>query len=256
MHRPGAFARRRTWLGLTAAWSVTVGAWPLRSAAEEAPLLADVIDIPPWGLRGPEGRADGVYADLLRAIGERSRCPMTLRLVPIQRSIQDLGQGVSQVSMMLDRKDINDAGLTLGTVVRLPVQVWLPLGSPVRSVEDLVGRTVAVLRGPTYHEGVQTDPRIAKYPVSSPRQQLEMLRIGRVDAALGVEQNFLVAARALDLRPDAFAPPLQLGGRDVKLWLARGLAEHPCRQRLTEALKSLRDDGSIARRMQSAAPER
>lgn len=256
MHRPEALARRRTWLGLAAAWSVAAGGWPLRSGAQETPLLADVIDIPPWGLRGPEGRPEGVYADLLRAIGERSRCPMTLRVVPIQRSIQDLGQGVSQVSMMLDRKDMNDAGLTLGTVVRLTVQIWLPLGSPVRTVEDLAGRTVAVLRGPTYHEGVQTDPRIAKYPVSSPRQQLDMLRIGRVDAALGVEQNFLVAARALNLRADAFAPPLQLGGREVKLWLSRSLAQHPCQQRLTDALKSLRDDGSITRRMLSAAPER
>jgi hypothetical protein len=255
MHRPEAFSRRRTCLGL-AALSVVAGSWPLRSGAQETPLLADVIDIPPWGLRGQDGRADGVYADLLRAISERSRCPMTLRIVPIQRSIQDLGQGVSQISMMLDRKDMNDAGLTLGTVVRLTVQIWLPLGSPVRTVEDLAGRTVAVLRGPTYHEGVQTDPRIAKYPVSSPRQQLDMLRIGRVDAALGVEQNFLVAARALNLRSDAFAPPLQLGGREVKLWLARGLAQHPCQQRLTDALKSLRDDGSITRRMLSAAPER
>lgn len=255
MHPDGPLARRRHWLKLAAAWPAC-GALARGAGAAEAPLLADVIDIPPWGLRGPDGRADGVYADLLRAISERSQCPMTLRVVPIQRSIQDMRQEVSQVTMMLDRQDMNEAGLTLGTVVRLPVQVWLPVGSPVRTVEDLAGRTVAVLRGPTYHEGVQTDPRIRKYPVSSPRQQLDMLRIGRVDAALGVEQNFLVAARSLDLHPDAFAPPLQLGGREVKLWLARSLAQAPCRQRLADALKSLRDDGSIGRRMLAAAPGR
>lgn len=256
MHRPGTLARRRHCLTLAAAWCATAGPWPQVARAAEGPLLADVIDIPPWGLRGAEGRAEGVYADLLRAISERSQCPMSLRVVPIQRAIQDVGLGVSQVTMMLDRKDMNEAGLTLGTVVRLPVQVWLPADSTVRTVDDLAGRTVAVLRGPTYHEGVQTDPRIQKYAVSSPRQQLDMLRIKRVDAALGVEQNFLVAARALDLRPDAFALPLQLGEREVKLWLARGLAEHPCRQRLVDALKSLRDDGSISRRMLAAAPSR
>lgn len=255
MHPAGTLARRRHWLKLAAAWGA--GAAVARGArAAESPLLADVIDILPWGRRGPDGTPEGVYADLLRAIGERSQCPMTLRVVPIQRSIQDVRLGVSQVTMMLDRQDMNEAGLTLGTVVRLPVQVWLPLGSPVRTVDDLAGRTVAVLRGPTYHEGVQTDPRIRKYPVSSPRQQLDMLRIGRVDAALGVEQNFLVAARSLDLRPDAFAPPLQLGGREVKLWLARSLAQSPCRQRLVDALKSLHDDGTIARRMLTATPGR
>jgi len=148
---------------------------------------------------------------------------------------------------------MNDAGLLIGTVTQLPVQIWLPAGSPVRQLGDLGGRTVAVLRGPTYHEGVQADARIQKYPVSSPRQQLEMMRAGRVDGALGVEQNFVVAARAAGLGTDAFAPPLQLGGRDVRLWLAPALAQHPCRDRLTQALQSLRQDGSIARRMADSA---
>jgi ABC-type amino acid transport substrate-binding protein len=114
---------------------------------------------------------------------------------------------------------------------------------------------VAVLRGPTYHEGVQNDAGIAKLPVSSPRQQLDMLRSGRVDAALGVEQNFLVAARAMGLAAESFAPPLPLGSREVRLWLAPGRAGHPCRPRLVHALQSLRQDGSIARRMADATAE-
>ncbi len=252
MPRPSPLdpARRRC-LAAGAAWLAA----PVSSQAAEAPLIADIIDIPPWGLRSADGRPAGVYADLMQMLAERSGCPLQLRLVPILRSIVDIGHNVSHLTMMLDRKDMNDAGLLLGTVTQLPVQVWLPLGSAVRRPEQLRGHTVAVLRGPTYHEGVQNDAAIAKWPVSSPRQQLEMLRSGRVDAALGVEQNFLVAARAMGLGADSFAPPLQLGGREVRLWLAPGRAGHRCHARLVQALQSLRQDGSIARRMADATAD-
>lgn len=244
---------RRLYLATGAAWLATTATAPARALETNAALIADVIDIPPWGLRGADGRPGGVYADLMLMLAERSQCPVQLRLAPILRSILDVGHNVSQLTMMLDRKDMNDAGLALGTVTQLPVQIWLPAGSPVRQLDDLRGRTVAVLRGPTYHEGVQSDAHIQKYPVSSPRQQLEMMRAGRVAGALGVEQNFQVAARAAGLGGDSFAPPLQLGGRDVRLWLAPALAQHPCRERLAQALQSLRQDGSIARRMADAA---
>lgn len=254
-HRPRPVdLNRRHWLAAGCA-SLAGAVMPTARATDAAlaPLTADIIDIPPWGVRGPDGRATGVYADLMQMLADRSQCPLQLRLVPILRSIQDVGHNLSHLTMMLDRQDMNEAGLTLGTVTRLPVQLWLPPQSPVHQLEDLHGRTVAVLRGPTYHEGVQTDSRIQKYPVSSPRQQLEMLRAGRVDAALGVEQNFQVAARRLGLGPTAFGTPLPLGQRDVKLWLAPALAQHPCRDRLAQALQSLRQDGSIARRMAEAA---
>lgn len=252
---PPCLTRRQS---LAAGVAGAAGAWwPAAPAQTETPgvLTADVIDIPPWGRRGPDGAPAGVYADLMRLLAERSRCAMQLRVVPILRSIVDVGHNDSQLTMMLDRKDMNDAGLLIGTVTQLPVQLWLPAGSPVRQLEQLRGRTVAVLRGPTYHEGVQNDTRILKYPVSSPRQQLEMLRTGRVDAALGVEQNFQVAARALRLGADHFAPPLVLGSREVRLWLTPALAQHPCRERIAQALQSLRADGSIARRMAEATAD-
>lgn len=232
-----------------AASNPTPPATPASPAAQ-----ADVIDIAPWGYRGADGLAAGVYADILQMIASRSGCALQLRVVPILRSVTDVTENRSQLTMMLDRQDMNDGAVLLGTVLQLPIEIWLPLGSPVRSLTDLQGRTVAVLRGPAFHEGIQADARINKMPVTLPRQQLEMLRAGRVDAALGVEQNFAAALRALDLGADQFAAPIKLGRRDVNLWLANDWAQHPCRERWSQALLKLRQDGSIARRLAQVKP--
>jgi hypothetical protein len=126
---------------------------------------------------------------------------------------------------------------------------------PARSIRVSGSATINVVPDRVQIDlGIQSNDTTAE-GVQAKNLQVSQGVIASIQA-LGVEQNFLVAARALDLRPDAFAPPLQLGAREVKLWLARGLAQHPCQQRLTDALKSLRDDGSITRRMLSAAPSR
>ena len=54
----------------------------------------------------------------------------------------------------------------------------------------LAGETLGVLRGPDYHEGFHRDARILKRPVTHPRQQLERLSKGRLDAAIGVREIF------------------------------------------------------------------
>lgn len=234
-------------------WSLGVAAQPAASSAGfKEPLVADVIDVAPWGMQGGDGKPAGVYALVFKRLSERSDCPLETRLTPIPRAVMEVSRGVASATIMLDRKDLNDNAVELGEVADLRIEVWLPLGSPLNSLADLAGKKVGVLRGPSYHEGFDQDPRIVKHPVTNPLQQLEMLRKGRLDAAIGVRENFLLAASQMQISASAYAPPIELGKRVVKLWVMPGMRGTACAEQLTKALKDMRRDGEINRLISDA----
>lgn len=233
-------------LGLTPFGLAAGNSW----ATPEPPpktLIASLIDIPPWGRRSANGRPGGVYAEIFKSLAKLSNCPIELRLSPIKRAVAEVNANQTQATMMLERADLNEGALTLGTVTTLEIEVWLPAGSKVRQLRDLAGQQVAVLRGPAYHEEFDANNLIIKLPVSGARQQLEMMRAGRVYGALGVRQNFLVALRELGWSGEGFGEPLWLGSRRVNLWLSPQMKDTECAQRIGQALVQMRRSGEIDR---------
>lgn len=222
-----------------------------RAAPDPTPktLVASLIDIAPWGRPGVGGQPSGVYAEIFKGLSKLSNCPIELRLSPIKRAVMEVNANQTQATMMLERADLNQSALTLGTVTTLEIEVWLPAGSKVRQLQDLAGKQVAVLRGPAYHEEFDANNLITKLPVSGARQQLEMMRAGRVDAALGVRQNFLVALRELGWSGEGFGEPLWLGSRRVNLWLSPQMKGSDCARRNGQALAQMRRSGEIDRLM-------
>lgn len=222
---------------------------PVSSAKGHGELIANVIDIAPWGRAGANGAVEGVYAEIFKRLGQLSGCSIELRLTPIKRAVAEVTSGVTQATMMLERDDLNRGGIVLGAVTTLQIEVWLPKLSSVRTLEQLAGKTVVTLRGPAYHEEIDANNLIVKYPVAGARQQLEMVRAGRVDGALGVRQNFLVAMHELGWNNNLFSDPIRLGSRRVLLWVAQGLRGTPCEDKLAQALAKMRRSGEIDRLM-------
>lgn len=235
---------RRNLLALGASW---VLALPALASKGQPKLIADVIDIAPWGRAGANGAVAGVYAEIFKRLSTLSGCPIELRLTPIKRAVVEVTSGAAQATMMLEREDLNRGGISLGTVTTLEIEVWVPKGSTVQSLDQLAGKTVATLRGPAYHEEFDANNLIIKVPVTSPRQQLEMMRRGRLDGALGVRQNFVVALRELGWDGDQFGDPVWLGSRRVLLWVAPTLRGQPCADKLSRALTQMRRSGEIDR---------
>jgi ABC-type amino acid transport substrate-binding protein len=235
-------------LGLSPFGFAAGASWAKPEPAPKA-LIASLIDIAPWGRRGANGQASGVYAEIFKGLAKLSDCPIELRLTPIKRAVAEVTANHTQATMMLERADLNEGALNLGTVTTLEIEVWLPAGSKVRQLQDLAGKQVAVLRGPAYHEEFDANNLITKLPVSGARQQLEMMRAGRVYAALGVRQNFLVALRELGWSGEGFAEPLWLGSRRVNLWLSPQMKGSDCARRIGEALVRMRRSGEIDRLM-------
>jgi ABC-type amino acid transport substrate-binding protein len=211
------------------------------------PLYADVIDIAPWGRAGPDGRPAGVYASVFKRLSELSACPMEQRLTPIPRAVAEVIRNAAQATIMLDREDLDAGAVEVGEVTRLQIEVWLPKGSRLRTLQDLAGKSVGVLRGPSYSDAFDSNVQIQKNPVTTPQNQLEMLLKGRLDGAVGVRENFMAALSAMNLRPDAFATPIFLEHRIVKLWVSPSLRGSRCAVRFTKALSDLRRSGEVDR---------
>lgn len=209
--------------------------------------FADIIDIAPWGLAGSDGKPKGVYTVIFKRLSERSGCALEPRLTPIPRAVLEVSRGTASATIMMDRADLNEKTVAIGEVAALRIEVWLPPGSPARSLEDLAGKRVGYLRGPTYHEGFDRDTNIVKHQVTNPRQQLEMLGKGRLEGAIGVRENFLTAAAQMGISATDFSPPIDLGKRIVKLWVTPGLRDSPCAEQLRQALKEMRRDGEMSR---------
>ena len=220
---------------------------PVASSPAARELIANVIDIAPWGRTGANNAVEGVYADIFKRLSQLSGCKIQLRLTPIKRAVAEVTTGATQATMMLERDDLNRGGVALGTVTTLEIEIWLPKNSTARVLDQLAGKTVATLRGPAYHEEFDANNLITKYPVAGARQQLEMLRAGRVDGALGVRQNFLVAMRELGWHGELFSDPIWLGSRRVLLWVTPSLKGDPCADKLSQALAKMRRSGEIDR---------
>lgn len=252
----------RLFMTVRARYLVAVVLWLASSAfAQEASpptamgakKFANIIDIAPWGLAGSDGQPKGVYTAIFKRLSERTGCALEPRLTPIPRAVLEVSRGTASATIMMDRADLNENAVVIGEVTTLRIEMWLPPGSPARSLEDLAGKRVGYLRGPSYHEGFDRDANIVKHQVTSPRQQLEMLRKGRLDGAIGVRENFLFAAVRIKISPTDFPPPIDLGKRVVKLWVTPGLRDTPCAEQLRLALKDMRRDGEINRLISEAS---
>lgn len=217
------------------------------SSEGQGALIANVIDIAPWGRAGAGGAVEGVYAAIFKRLAQLSGCSIELRLTPIKRAVAEVTSGFTQATMMLERDDLNRGASVLGVVTTLDIEVWLPKLSSLRTLSQLTGKTIVTLRGPAYQEEIDANHLIVKYPVAGARQQLEMLRAGRADGALGVRENFLIALRELGWKDDLFSDPMRLGSRRVLLWIAPGLRGKPCEDKLGQALAGMRRSGEIDR---------
>jgi ABC-type amino acid transport substrate-binding protein len=230
---------------------------PAASARGRGELIANVIDIAPWGRAGANAAVEGVYAEIFKRLAQLSGCSIELRLTPIKRAVAEVTSGFTQATIMLERDDLNRGAIVLGAVTTLEIEVWLPKLSSVRTLSQLTGKTVVTLRGPAYHEEIDANNLIVKYPVAGARQQLEMVRAGRAEGALGVRQNFLVALRELGWQDDLFSEPIRLGSRRVLLWVSQSLRGQPCEEKLRHALARMLSSGEIDRliaRAINAAP--
>jgi hypothetical protein len=190
-----------------------------------APLRAAVLDVRPWGWMQGE-RLCGAYSDWFAQFEAVLGQPVQRVLRPLARARQELASGEVDLALMLTQTDL--VGLSLGEVARLELVM---IGAER-------GR-LGVLRGAALPPAAMA-PRWQRQPLSSARQQLSMLAKGRLDAVVGVRQNFEVASAEVQLASAVWATLRPMGEVPLQLWLSPQWRGSPLEAKARQAVVSMR----------------
>lgn len=240
-----------------ARWRSAVACVVLLAAVGEVrtALSATVVQFdansPPTMYRSPEGRAEGLYPEIVREAFQRMERPIEVRAVPFKRLMRDLQSGRSAAGgVVRTRQRATFAAYSAPYAVeRIEVLSRADGASRFTRLEDLHGHRVGVVRGWSYGDRVDEGAARAQWQVEevdSDVQNLSKLASGRIDYAL---VNHLAADLLMDdprfsalIRGEV--PVVEIG---IHLALPRGGADRDVLREFDVRIASMRADGTMAR---------
>lgn len=219
-----------------------------RSEAAEPPfvLRIETIQSEPFGRIGPQGPS-GLMYDVGNLIARRAELASRNRVVPYARTVVSLESGESDMVLRFSNADLRAVAHQVAPVLDLPTVLVSRREAPLRRLDDLSGRTLAVPRSFPLPDVLADRTGLSLRSVNNNEHAIQMLMGGRVDAAYGSNLGLFGAARGLGLRMSAFARPLPVEHQTFWLHLSRRSATPALIERLTRAVEALQRDGDIDR---------
>ncbi len=164
----------------TAIWLLT-----FTTSAMETVRFA-TMDFAPYAIvDGKDGRR-GLFMDMDAAIADKAEVNMTDTILPVARVMKNLEHGVSDCAVFLlspwSRAKFVAVAEAIG---RFESIVVTRKGLPIKRIEDLYGRLLALPRGSYPDFPISTDPNILRYHTKGYAQSARILKAGRVDAIAG-----------------------------------------------------------------------
>nr|WP_319583703.1 transporter substrate-binding domain-containing protein [uncultured Pseudodesulfovibrio sp.] len=193
-----------------------------------------------------DGRPTGFCFELGNSLASEVGLEPDNRLVPLARAVEELLTDKADMIISLPEKSLVEQTEDIGPIKAIALAVWARVETPLRSVRDLEGKKVAVVRGTRNELDKARKLRFIPFPCKNHELGFKMLMAGRVDAVLGPEQGLAEAAKRIGLNRRFLGEPLTLD-RDfmrvyVSLRVPRGV-----RDSLRMALNRLIEDGTVAR---------
>jgi len=223
-------------------------------AAEAFVLRIETIQSEPFGRLGPRGPG-GLMYDLGNLIAARAGLAAQNRVVPYARTVLSLRNGDADMVLRFSNAELEVVSHQVAPVLALPTVLVSRREAPLRGLEDLSGRVVAVSRSFPVPDSVARLPGLHVYEVNSNEHAIQMLMSRRVDAVYGSNLGLFGAARELGLRMSAFARPLAVERQTFWLHLSRRTATPALIDKLAAAVDTLQRDGTIARHYELALAE-
>ena len=246
IHRTPPLAQR---LRLLLATLCCAGLTGVAQAADPVAINFDANN-PPY-MFALDGRAAGIYPAIVSAAMEKTGVPVKLDTRPWKRALAetDAGKsgigGVYQNSDRARRYDFSDPILTEN------IAVYFNTAKPItfRSLPDLYGLTVGVIRGWSYGDAFDTARQsglIKVEEVSGDRSNFMKLAEGRLDAILSVDESGRATLAATGLGNIDQSRPY-LASNKVYLAFAKSSQRKDVLDKFNRALSAMKHDGSLDR---------
>lgn len=211
------------------------------------PLRIATIDGPPWGFVGSDGKPTGMMFEISNRIAQEAGFAYTNQLTPYARIAPEMAHGKTDFVLRFSSEEMVDVAHPVAVVVTMPVIAVGPEGSRFKTLEDLRGKTVGVVRKSRYTDAFDNDPLIRKYEADNYLQIVRMLKMKRLDAGVGASAGLLYSAFMAGLRPGELGVPMLIGTNDFVLHFSKANANPETMSALSLAVKRLNQRGDIKR---------
>ncbi|MHA6492242.1 substrate-binding periplasmic protein [Pseudomonas borbori] len=199
------------------------------------------IDIPPFGMRQADGQLHGIMYEIGNRIAAQAGFASRNVLLPYARTVVELKHGRADFVLRFDNDALGSAAIKLAPIFPLQVIVLCAAGRQLRTLEDLHGLTIGVMRGGHFDDAFAADTAIGKYPISNYEQGLSMVASGRLDGLIGSDLGIYTVAENMGLSQAQFSHPLVLGEQYFWLFHSRKTADEATLNRLKQAVEQLRE---------------
>jgi ABC-type amino acid transport substrate-binding protein len=246
--------RRRLVLAAAAA-GARLPAWAQSSAPASATATATArpprrlrlvaLGVAPFGMVAADGSASGLFVELARMLAEQSQLAIDSVVVPYPRALAMISSGEADLLISIANSRLESVVRPLASVFKGDIVAVGRAGTRINSLADLRGKVVGHIRGAEYVAAFSADAAIRKHETSTIEQTVRMLLEGRYDAAIGFRDSMLYALRELGQPREKLGPMLELGQREVFLFMSQRSSHQDAAPALARAVDALREKGGI-----------
>jgi len=215
-------------------------------------MLIAYADVPPYYIADSKDQNNGILMDVLRAVTRPLNRTVTFRRLPDKRGWDMLEHGgVDLYASAREWVDDPDRFLWTNPLMTNEDVLVYRVGSPLiySGAESLFGKTVACIKGFVYpalqaHFGPGAIERI---DTTSPEAMLELLTLGRADAALvnHTEIRWILRTQN-DLKRHRFRiDPHPVDRAFYRFLFPKGRGWKPMVGQFNRRLQTMREDGSL-----------
>jgi hypothetical protein len=187
---------------------VTLTAFTTPVTAQSLPLIEyGYPEQKPRTYTNEKGQPDGYYPRLLNILFKKADMKWRATSYPAPRLMENLNTGATNFSILVKNAKLDSCCLYSSNPVWFDglMVYWIGDKPPIKSKEDLIGKSLIVMAGYSYggFVGFINDPqnRITSEPAETHASAFRMLEAGRADYLLNYGEP--AQAEALDLRPVA-----------------------------------------------------
>jgi ABC-type amino acid transport substrate-binding protein len=217
----------------------------LLQPALAASLRIETINGPPWGFVGSDGQPTGMMYEIGSRIAQEAGFSYSNTLVPYARTAFDIENGSADFILRFGNEQMARGAIPVATIVTMPVILIGPKGTHYKSLKELHGKTVGVVRSSSYVAQFDSDSAIKKYAVNDYVMMATMLSMHRLDGGVGASAGLYYGAYMAGVPREQLGEPLVLGHNDFVLFFSRKTANPETIKALKAAVDKLTASGEI-----------
>lgn len=187
----------------------------------------------------------GIHYDVINEIAERAQIEYVSKVKPYARVVHEMKNGTAAMSLLFYDRTLEQDVIYVAPVLQTNLAVLSSVDKPVRSLNDLVGQKVGVLRKALAIGKVPYLDQATPYLLKDYLQGVEMVYRGRLDSMIGADLAIYHAMQKLKRRKSDFNPLLIIQPKEVLLVVSKGLGHEVLLNKLKGAIDNIKKDGTI-----------